>query len=114
MQTYFCPRGLMKRSRDLGDILIDALIRDLKNVQDRSKIIVMDFDGSHAKGIARSLRKLGVKAKKVLTTLISCYLLMQQRPYVLQGVFKYWIKDGLRAELKPETAVTIPDEVAHA
>ncbi|KAL2920813.1 Calcium sensing receptor chloroplastic [Bienertia sinuspersici] len=89
-------RKMMKSSRDLDDILIAAVIRNLKNVQDRSKIIVMDADGSRAKGIARSLRKLG-------------------RPYVLQGGFKSWIKDGLRAkELKPETAITILNEEAEA
>lgn len=91
-------RKLMKNSRDLDDSLIAAVIRDLKNVQDRSKIIVMDADGSHAKGIARSLRKLGVK-----------------RPYVLQGGFKSWVKHGLRAkELKPETAISILNEEAEA
>uniref|UniRef100_A0A803KTQ5 Rhodanese domain-containing protein n=1 Tax=Chenopodium quinoa TaxID=63459 RepID=A0A803KTQ5_CHEQI len=91
-------RKLMKSSRDLDDTLTAVVIRDLKNVKDRSKIIVMDADGSHAKGIARSLRKLGVK-----------------RPYVLQGGFKSWVKNGLRAkELKPETAISILNEEAEA
>uniref|UniRef100_A0A803M5Q3 Rhodanese domain-containing protein n=1 Tax=Chenopodium quinoa TaxID=63459 RepID=A0A803M5Q3_CHEQI len=91
-------RKLMKSSRDLDDTLTAVVIRDLKNVKDRSNIIVMDADGSHAKGIARSLRKLGVK-----------------RPYVLQGGFKSWVKNGLRAkELKPETAISILNEEAEA
>ncbi|KNA17386.1 hypothetical protein SOVF_080110 [Spinacia oleracea] len=91
-------RKLMKSSRDLDDNLISVVIRDLKNVQGSSKIIVMDADGSHAKGIARSLRKLGVK-----------------RPYVLHGGFKSWVKHGLRAkELKPETAMSILNEEAAA
>ncbi|CAO2838267.1 unnamed protein product [Amaranthus hypochondriacus] len=91
-------KKLMKSSKDLDDSLTAVVIRDLKNVQDRSKIIVMDADGTNAKGIARSLRKLGVK-----------------RPYALQGGFKSWIDSGLRAkELKPETAFTILNEEAEA
>lgn len=63
-----------------------------------SKIIVMDADGSRAKAIARSLRKLGIK-----------------RPYVLYGGFQAWVKEGLRIkELKPETTITILSEEAEA
>ncbi|XP_074281333.1 uncharacterized protein LOC141606195 [Silene latifolia] len=91
-------RKLMKSSRDLDDALIASVVRNLKNVQGRSKVIVMDVDGSRAKGIARSLRKLGVK-----------------RPYVLQGGFQSWVKEGLRAkELKPETVISILNEEAEA
>ncbi|KAH9620784.1 hypothetical protein KSS87_019816 [Heliosperma pusillum] len=91
-------RKLMKSSRDLDDALIASVIRNLKNVQGRSKVIVMDVDGSRAKGIARSMRKLGVK-----------------RPYVLQGGFQSWVKEGLRAkELKPETVISILNEEAEA
>lgn len=91
-------RKLMKSSRELDDALIATVIRNLKNVRDSSKIIVMDADGSHAKGIARSLKKLGTK-----------------RPYVLHGGFQSWVKQGLRVkELKPETAITILNEEAKA
>lgn len=31
-------------------------------MQDRSKVLVMDVDGTYSKGVARSLRKLGTKA----------------------------------------------------
>lgn len=88
----------MKSSKDLDDTLVAAVIRNLKNVRDSSKIIVMDADGSRAKGIARSLRKLGIK-----------------RPYVLHGGFQSWVKEGLRIkELKPETTITILSEEAEA
>lgn len=91
-------RKLMKSSKDLDDTLVAAVIRNLKNVRDSSKIIVMDADGSRAKGIARSLRKLGIK-----------------RPYVLHGGFQSWVKEGLRIkELKPETTITILSEEAEA
>ncbi|KAK9725226.1 hypothetical protein RND81_05G129900 [Saponaria officinalis] len=91
-------RKLMKSNKDLDDALIASVIRNLKNVQDRSKVIVMDADGSQAKSIARSLRKLGIK-----------------RPYVLQGGFQSWVKEGLRAkELKTETVITILNEEAEA
>ncbi|KAI5555591.1 hypothetical protein BDE02_19G092900 [Populus trichocarpa] len=80
-------RKLLKGGRDLDDILTAAVIRNLKAVQDRYQVIVMDADGSRSKGIARSLRKLGVK-----------------RPYLVQGGFQSWVKQGIQVkELKPET-----------
>ncbi|XP_011037368.1 PREDICTED: uncharacterized protein LOC105134600 isoform X3 [Populus euphratica] len=91
-------RKLLKGGKDLDDTLIATVIRNLKAVQDRYQVIVMDADGSRSKGIARSLRKLGVK-----------------RPYVVQGGFQSWVKQGLRVkELKPETALTILNEEAEA
>ncbi|MBA0616299.1 hypothetical protein Godav_016357, partial [Gossypium davidsonii] len=85
-------RKLLKSGRDLDDTLIATVIRNLKIVEDRSKVIIMDADGSRSKGIARSLRKLGVK-----------------------GGFQSWVNQGLRIkELKPETALTILNEEAEA
>ncbi|KAL3565750.1 hypothetical protein D5086_033796 [Populus alba] len=55
-------RKLLKGGRDLDDILPAAVIQNLKVVQDRYRVIVMDADGSRSTDIARSLRKLGVKA----------------------------------------------------
>ncbi|XP_020976114.1 uncharacterized protein LOC107638441 isoform X2 [Arachis ipaensis] len=67
-------------------------------LEDSSKVIVMDADGTRSKGIARSLRKLGVK-----------------NSYMVQGGFRSWMKEGLRIkELKPETALTILNEEAEA
>ncbi|KAI5555609.1 hypothetical protein BDE02_19G094200 [Populus trichocarpa] len=58
----------------------------------------MDADGSRSKGIARCLRKLGVK-----------------RPYLVQGGFQSWVKQRIQAkELKPETVLTILNEEAEA
>lgn len=58
----------------------------------------MDADGSRSKGIARALKKLGV-----------------ERPYMVQGGFQSWVKQGLRSkELKPETTLTILNEEAEA
>ena len=91
-------RKLFKSGRELDDYLLAAVIRNLKIVQDRSQVIVMDANGSRSKGIARSLRKLGIK-----------------RPYLVQGGFQSWVKEGLRIkELKPETALTILNEEAEA
>lgn len=91
-------RKLFKNGRDLEDALTAAVIRNLKIVQDRSKVLVLDADGSRSKGIARSLQKLGVK-----------------QPYLVQGGFRSWVKEGLRIkELKPETALTILNEDAEA
>ncbi|XP_031121819.1 uncharacterized protein LOC116024921 [Ipomoea triloba] len=91
-------KKLFKSGRDLENALLAAVIRDLKIVKAGSKVIVMDDDGARSKGIARSLRKLGLK-----------------RPYLMQGGFRSWIKEGLRIkELKPETTLTILNEEAEA
>ncbi|XVF37546.1 hypothetical protein REPUB_Repub20aG0018100 [Reevesia pubescens] len=91
-------RKLLKIGRDLDDALIAAVIRNLKTIKDRSKVIIMDADGSRSKGIARSLKKLGVKI-----------------PYLVQGGFQSWAKQGLRIkELKPETTLTVLNEEAEA
>ncbi|KAM7280637.1 hypothetical protein ACFE04_007771 [Oxalis oulophora] len=91
-------RKLIKSGQELDDSLLAVIIRNLKAIQDRSKVIVMDADGSRSKCIARSLRKLGVK-----------------RPYVVQGGYQSWTKQGLRVkELRPETAFTILNEEAEA
>ncbi|KAG4180110.1 hypothetical protein ERO13_A10G145200v2 [Gossypium hirsutum] len=89
---------VLKSGRDLDDSLIAVVIRNLKTIEDRSKVIIMDADGSRSKGIARSLRNLGVK-----------------RPYLVQGGFQSWVNQGLRVkELKPETALSILNEEAEA
>lgn len=45
--------------------------------------------------------------------LLIVLLLMLQRPYLVQGGFQSWVKEGLRIkELKPETALTILNEVS--
>ncbi|KAI3463301.1 hypothetical protein Pfo_019964 [Paulownia fortunei] len=91
-------KKLLKGGRDIEDSLLAAVIRDLKIVEDRSKVLVMDADGTHSKGVARSLRKLGTK-----------------RPYQVQGGFRSWVKEGFRVkELKPETTLTILNEEAEA
>lgn len=91
-------RKLLKNGRDVDDALVAAIIRNLKIVQDSSKVVVMDASGARSKGIARSLRKLGVR-----------------RPYLVQGGYGAWMKDGLRTkELKPETTLTILNEEAEA
>ncbi|KAH9726878.1 Rhodanese domain-containing protein [Citrus sinensis] len=91
-------KKLLRGGRELDDTLTAAVIRNLKIVQDRSKVIVMDADGTRSKGIARSLRKLGV-----------------MRPFLVQGGFQSWVKEGLRIkELKSETALTILNEDAEA
>ncbi|TMW99658.1 hypothetical protein EJD97_002200 [Solanum chilense] len=91
-------RKLFKSGRELDDYLLAAVIRNLKIVQDRSQVIVMDADGNRSKGIARSLRRLGI-----------------ERPYLVQGGFQSWVEEGLRIkELKPETTLTILNEEAEA
>ncbi|BBH08628.1 Rhodanese/Cell cycle control phosphatase superfamily protein [Prunus dulcis] len=93
---------LLKSGKDLDDTLTAAVIRNLKIVQDRSKVIIMDGDGTRSKGIARSLRKLGLKASS--------------KPMVILDTgTNSWVKHGLRIkELKPETTLTILNEEAEA
>ncbi|ESQ44110.1 hypothetical protein EUTSA_v10005829mg [Eutrema salsugineum] len=91
-------KRLLKGGNEVDDILTAVIIKNLKSVQDRSKVIVMDADGTRSKGIARALRKLGIK-----------------RPYLLQGGYRSWVKEGLRVkEPKPETTITILNEEAEA
>ncbi|XP_055800852.1 uncharacterized protein LOC129870210 isoform X1 [Solanum dulcamara] len=91
-------RKLFKSGRELDDYLLAAVIRNLKIVQDRSQVIVMDANGNRSKSIARSLRRLGIK-----------------RPYLVRGGFRSWVEEGLRIkELKPETTLTILNEEAEA
>ncbi|XP_031391537.1 uncharacterized protein LOC116203765 isoform X2 [Punica granatum] len=91
-------RKLLKSGRDVEDCLIAVVIRNLKIVKDRSKVIVMDADGTRSKGIARSLKKLGVKG-----------------PYMVEGGFRSWVSQGLRIkELKPETTLSVLNEEAEA
>ncbi|XP_010469273.1 PREDICTED: uncharacterized protein LOC104749364 isoform X2 [Camelina sativa] len=91
-------KRLLKGGSEVEDILTAVIIKNLKAVQDRSKVIVMDADGTRSKGIARALRKVGIK-----------------RPYLVQGGFRSWVKEGIRVkELKPETTLTILNEEAEA
>ncbi|CAK8567094.1 unnamed protein product [Lathyrus sativus] len=91
-------RKLLKGGRDLDDSLVAVVIQNLKIVKDSSKVIVLDADGTRSKGIARSLKKIGIK-----------------NPYLVEGGFQSWVKQSLRIkELKPETALTILNEEAEA
>ncbi|XP_073317408.1 uncharacterized protein [Primulina huaijiensis] len=91
-------KKLLKGGRDIEDSLLAVVIRNLKIVEDRSKVLVMDADGTRSKGVARSLRKLGI-----------------MKPYLVQGGFRSWVNEGLRVkELKSETALTIINEEAEA
>ncbi|GMH16083.1 hypothetical protein Nepgr_017924 [Nepenthes gracilis] len=91
-------RKLLKSGRDLDDSLMAIVIQNLKNVGDRSKIIILDADGTRSKGIARALRKLGI-----------------ERSYRVEGGFQSWVRQGLRIkELKPDTALTLLNEEAEA
>ncbi|CAJ2668195.1 unnamed protein product [Trifolium pratense] len=91
-------RKLLKGGRDLDDFLVAVVIHNLKIVKDSSKVIVLDADGTRSKGIARSLKKIGIK-----------------NPYLVQGGFQSWSKQSLRIkELKPETTFTILNEEAEA
>uniref|UniRef100_M4CGQ6 Rhodanese domain-containing protein n=1 Tax=Brassica campestris TaxID=3711 RepID=M4CGQ6_BRACM len=86
-------KRLLRGGREVEDALAAVIIKNLKAVQDRSKVIVMDADGTRSKGIARALRKLGIKASG----------------------FRSWVKEGLRVkEPKPETTLTILNEEAEA
>ncbi|XP_064937038.1 uncharacterized protein LOC103995713 isoform X3 [Musa acuminata AAA Group] len=87
-------RKLLRGGREVDYSLIAAVIRSLKIIKNEAKVIVMDANGGHSKAIARSLKKLGVK-----------------NPYLVQGGFQSWVKNGLRIkELKPETALTLLNE----
>ncbi|RZB73419.1 Calcium sensing receptor, chloroplastic isoform B [Glycine soja] len=129
-------RKLLKSGRELDDSLIAAIIRNLKIVKDSSRVIVLDADGTCSKGIARSLRKIGVKASlsipaEIFAAKLLIYFIKffaefsfigveelchgEKNPYLVEGGFYSWMKQGLRIkELKPETALSILNEEAEA
>ncbi|MQL86973.1 hypothetical protein Taro_019503 [Colocasia esculenta] len=86
-------RKLLRSARDVDDALISVVIQNLKAVKDGTKIIVLDASGDQSKAIARSLRRLGVKASG----------------------FRSWVKSGLRIkELQSETTLSVLNEEAEA
>ncbi|PON46680.1 Rhodanese-like domain containing protein [Parasponia andersonii] len=113
-EVYGSQRKLFKNGRDLENTLTAAVIQNLKIVQDRSRVIVLDADGSRSKGIARSLRKLGVKAS-ISNLDFKGFLDGCVQPYLVQGGFQSWVKQGLRIkELKSESTLTVLSEEAEA
>ncbi|XP_039007402.1 uncharacterized protein LOC120135123 [Hibiscus syriacus] len=88
-------RNLMKSGRDLDDSLIATVIRNLKTIEGRSKVIIVDDDGSRSKGIARSLRKLGIT-----------------KPYLVQGGFRYWVNQLSELRNSNQRTLTILNEEA--
>ncbi|KAI7729797.1 hypothetical protein M8C21_033803 [Ambrosia artemisiifolia] len=82
-------KKLLKSGKDLDDALVSAIIRNLKVVQGGSKVIVMDADGSRSKGIARTLRKVGIKAIIQQTVAVLMRFLDNQICY-----FQYYVKEA--------------------
>ncbi|KAG8054354.1 hypothetical protein GUJ93_ZPchr0001g31091 [Zizania palustris] len=88
-------KKLLKGGRDVDDVLLAVVIRNLKLVKGDSKVIIMDANGTQSKAIARLLKKLGI-----------------QRPYLVKGGFQSWTKNLRVKELKPETALIVLNEDA--
>ncbi|KAG4919992.1 hypothetical protein JHK84_048838 [Glycine max] len=81
-------RKLLKSGRELDDSLIAAIIRNLKMVKDSSRVIVLDADGTRSKGIARSLRKIGLKASlSIPAEIFSAKLLIYYIKFLAQFSF---------------------------
>lgn len=91
-------KKLLKNANEIDDVLTAAVIKNLKIVNGRTKVIIMDANGLHSKKVARALRKLGIR-----------------RSYRIQGGFKSWVGEGLRVkEMKTETPLTILKEETEA
>ncbi|KAK1266746.1 hypothetical protein QJS04_geneDACA015562 [Acorus gramineus] len=91
-------RKQLKNHKEVDDALIATVIRNLKVSQNDSKVIIMDASGARSKGIARYLRRLGVK-----------------NAYLVGGGFLSWVESGLRIkEIRPETALTLLNEETEA
>ncbi|EFH52781.1 predicted protein [Arabidopsis lyrata subsp. lyrata] len=66
-------------------------------------------------GAVKRLLKGGSEVDDILTAVIIKNLKIVQRPYLVQGGFRSWVKEGLRVkEPKPETTLTILNEEAEA
>ncbi|CAI9757637.1 unnamed protein product [Fraxinus pennsylvanica] len=129
-------KKLLKTGRNFEDMLLAAVIRNLKIVKDRSKILIMDADGTRSKGVARSLRKLGTKASEYQFALNLEWKISRvngngsfvfkmwfktgsmpflSSPYLVKGGFRSWVEEGFRVkELKTETTLVILSEEAEA
>ncbi|KAG6544283.1 hypothetical protein Mapa_014286 [Marchantia paleacea] len=91
-------RGQLKNAGEIDSLLTAAVIRNLKNVDGGTKIIVLDEDGTQSKQIARGLRKTGSK-----------------RAYRIDGGYKAWATQGLRSKMDtPQTPLTILKEETEA
>ncbi|KAG8044581.1 hypothetical protein GUJ93_ZPchr0069g33272 [Zizania palustris] len=88
-------KKLLKGGRDIDDVLLAVVIRNLKLVKGDSKVIIMDANGTQSKAIARLLKKLGI-----------------QRPYLVKGVSNLGQRTFVLKELKPETALIVLNEDA--
>ncbi|CAB75797.1 putative protein [Arabidopsis thaliana] len=57
-------KRLLKGGSEVDDILTAVIIKNLKIVQDRSKVVVMDADGTRSKGGYRSWVQEGLRVKE--------------------------------------------------
>eukprot|EP00252_Welwitschia_mirabilis_P004915 TRINITY_DN1525_c0_g1_i8.p1 TRINITY_DN1525_c0_g1~~TRINITY_DN1525_c0_g1_i8.p1 ORF type:complete len:624 (+),score=98.61 TRINITY_DN1525_c0_g1_i8:143-2014(+) len=88
----------LKNAKEIDDLLLAVLIKNLQIVNSKTKVLVMDTSGSQSKRVARALRKLGIK-----------------RTFRVQGGFQSWMKDDLRVkEFYNETPFTILKEETEA
>lgn len=89
---------MLKNAADAEAAITAAAIKNLKNVQRNTKVILLDSDGSQSKSIARALKKAGIKM-----------------PYRIEGGFRAWEGNGLRIkQVGSETALTIIKEETEA
>ncbi|KAJ6855087.1 hypothetical protein NC651_039918 [Populus alba x Populus x berolinensis] len=106
-------RKLLKGGRYLDDILIAAVIRNLKAVQHqwplRTQEIVLVLP------YAVQLLHHNLLSVPCLNPEAGTLSQIYQRPYLVQGGFHSWVKQGIQAKkLKPETMLTILNEEAEA
>ncbi|KAI5063379.1 hypothetical protein GOP47_0021926 [Adiantum capillus-veneris] len=89
---------MLKNTVDAEAAITASAIKNLKNVQRNTTIILLDSDGSQSKSIARALKKAGI-----------------QISYRIDGGFKAWEANGLRVkQVGPETPLTIIKEETEA
>ncbi|KAH7279124.1 hypothetical protein KP509_37G006300 [Ceratopteris richardii] len=89
---------MLKSTVDAEAAITAAAIRNLKNVQPNTKVILLDSDGSQSKIIARALKRAGIK-----------------KPFRIDGGFRAWRATGLRVkQMGPETPLTFLREETEA
>ncbi|XP_021638274.2 uncharacterized protein LOC110633811 isoform X2 [Hevea brasiliensis] len=102
-------------------VLVDVrpeVLRERDGIPDIRRAARFRFASVTLPKVDEPLRKLLKGGSDIDSTLIASVirnLKAVQRPYLVQGGFQSWVKQGLRIkELKPETALTLLNEEAEA
>ncbi|GFY81294.1 rhodanese/cell cycle control phosphatase superfamily protein [Actinidia rufa] len=112
------PKSTLELLRGKDDVVLIDDLRERYGIPDLRRAARFRYGNVTLPEVDGSVRKLLKSGKDLDDTLIAAVirnLKIIQRPYLVQGGFQSWVKEGLRVkELKPETTLTIINEEAEA